>query len=60
MFIILAIESHDHEEGEIAEEAIDGHRAAESQPTRSPPTDDAVRRQPTIGPNEPGSHGPGT
>ena len=36
MFIVLAIESHDHEEGHVAEEAIDaidGRSASSSQPT---------------------------
>ena len=28
MFIVLAIESHDHEEGHVAEEAIDAHPRA--------------------------------
>ena len=30
MFIVLAIESHDHEEGHVAEEALDAHRTGRS------------------------------
>ena len=51
MFIVLAIESHDHEEGHVAEEAIDAIHGQERR--RSSPPTDAPRGAAHHGPNDP-------
>ena len=44
MFIVLAIESHDDEEGHVAEEALDRASHGTEPPGSSPPTDAPPRR----------------